>query len=99
MCALGFFAPERSNSECTACPALKNTSALAVDTAEPNTKLVIFRKSGKWPGFPDTSLLLQGGLEVLADLRNVYLYQATIRKAAQVLFRGISLLEGKFVLC
>jgi hypothetical protein len=28
-CAHGFFAAERSNSECTACPALKNTSALA----------------------------------------------------------------------
>lgn len=28
-CAHGFFAPERSNSECTPCPALKNTSAPA----------------------------------------------------------------------
>lgn len=28
-CAHGFFAPERSNSECSACPALKNTSTTA----------------------------------------------------------------------
>jgi hypothetical protein len=47
---------------------------------------VIFRKSEEW----------EVGLAFLADLRNVHLYQARIRKAAQVLFRGTSLLKYKF---